>query len=35
MAVAGRLGGCYVRVIGRVNTPKRCSPISGCAKDTF
>lgn len=35
LAVAGGLGGCYVLVIGRVNTPKRCSPISRCAKDTF
>lgn len=35
LAVAERLGGCYVQVIGRVNTPKRCSPISRCAKDTF
>lgn len=35
LAVAGRLGGCYVLVIGRVNTPKRCSPILRCAKDTF
>lgn len=32
LAVAGRLEGCYVLVIGRVNTPKRCSPIPGCAK---